>query len=363
MPFDFISNLLKARKNEKRPAPAAEAPTPEAPAAEPAAAQLGAITESQIGALLQKPDRPAATLRVVMDETAYRLIAKGDEPHLSFGEMVQQLREELTTDESPFMDFDAALIAAIEQLENICNSVEQEAEAVRQTTRTMLAEIFEGRKAGTPATRREAFQLKGYYLQAQLIAQQGQLLESKATIARYSRQLARLQSNAALDPTGMQVSQIKWILEHARQMQELLYGNISTLQSSIIATQSAVHQAEAAIISPKDALQSTVETMNRQNQVYQEYLRELSDASELLKVMSNSTMEIAAQERATMQALAQSQRQMDMERALRRKQEPGAAHTPGEKIVPAPVENPAVSCVEEDEAPVQDALPMNFLDF
>lgn len=364
MPFDFISNFFKGKKNDqKAEAPAAvEAAEPvrEEPAEQ---ANLGYITASQIEKELAKLNRPEQTLRQVMDEMSSRLIARGTDPHLTMGELLQRLREEMTSDESPFMDFDTALISAVEQMEHFCDA--PNADQARASAAKMIELIFEGRKNGTPSTQREVFQLKGFYLKAQLISQQGQLMESQATIDRYRRQLARFEANAALDPTGMQTSQIKLILEHSEQMKNQLLGNISALQTSIIGAESQMNQAELQSIDPKAALQSTVEMINEQRQVYLGYLRQLSDANEVLKLINEGAMEIKVQERVTMQRLHETQRQIEMDQVLRQKKEAYAAYDPAKKTsaaVPAAAENtPAASVVEPEE--VTEEAPMNFLDF
>lgn len=365
MPFDFISNFFKGKKNDKKAEEAPVAAEAAEPAKEEAAPdlQLGYITASQINEQLAKLNRPEQTLRQVMDEMSFRLISRGTDPHLTIGEQLQRLREEMTSDESPFMDFDTALISAVEQMEHFCDA--PNAELARNSAAKMIDLIFEGRKGGTPSTQREVFQLKGYYLKAQLISQQGQLLESQATIDRYRKQLARFEANSALDPTGMQTSQIKLILEHSEQMKSQLLGNISALQTSIIGAESQMNQAELQSIDPKAALESTVEMINKQRQVYLGYLRQLSDANEVLKLINEGAMEIKVQERVTMQRLHETQRQIEMDQVLRQKREAYAAYDPAKKTSPvaaAPVENkPAPSVVEAEE--VAPEAPMNFLDF
>lgn len=356
MPFDFLSNLFKGKKTEPQaaaPAPAAEPPKP---------ASLGDITGGQIDEMFKTLDLPSRSLDDVLIDMSNRLITRGTEPHLNIGWQLQNLRESLDLYASPFMDFDTALISAVEQLEHYCD---YGGTAACDTAMKMLHEIFAGRANSNPTVRREVFQLKGHYLNAQLLSMQGQLFQSQATIRNYKAQLAKYEANKALDPTGMQASQIKLVLEHSEKMQNLLINNIGTLKNSIISNKAAIEDAPLVSIDPKAALQSTVEMINEQRQVYLAYLRQLSDANLTLKMISEGATEIAVQERVTMQTLRETQMQIEMEQTLRQKRAAYEAYMPGKNPVVAaqPVEIPAVPNVVEIEENKQEPAPINFLDF
>lgn len=346
-----LLDFLKSKKNKGKAEEAArsEAPT-EVPAEEkkPAPISLGALTGSMIADELQilDGDRP---LSVVLDDTASRLIATGTELNMHIGFKLQEFRGGIVSDEMPFLDYDTALIAAIEQLENYCKyRPEKTASAI-----SLLEPAFQARSMPTPVTKREVLTLKGHYLNAQLVSVQGQIYSSQAAIDSYQKLLAQYEANKALDPQGQRAMFIKQQLEHTEKMQRVLLDNIGTLQASIKTNVIEIETAPLEAINPKQYLSSVIEMITEQRETYKNFLRNCSDFQKMLEEMNQGQMEITALERAMELEVKNSMYKLEMDRRMRAKRAAIDSYDPAKKATPvtaAPV-NAAQPNVVENEAP------------
>lgn len=340
MPINFLSSLFKGKKDKPN---ASAAPAPEAAPAPSTAsdpASLQEIGEAQVRTILQS--LPEITLPRIMDDMSNRLIAHGCDPYLKVGMHLQDLRDELHSEDSPFMDFDAALITAVDQLEHICEHAE---EAFRNGVIGMLDSIFACRRRGAPTARREVYEMKECFLKAQLITQKGQLFQSEASIRKYRQLLLRYQNN----PASVQGTQIRLFLEHSEKMERVFRSNIDTLINAIADAEQQKEISPMESIDPSSILTSTREIMNEQQQVFEQYLRQMSSTSEILKEMSSETTKLAALEKATMQKIEMDQQQISMEIQLRRNNDFLAkVSAPTPVAEPAPISSEPATIAEEE---------------
>lgn len=356
--FNKIGNLFKGSKPAAEPA-AQPAPEPEKKPT------LATLSNSQIDAELSKLDQPELSLRDMLDTVSARLIAVAREPQVSTGQHLQSLRRQLTSEASPFMDYDDALAAAVEQLEHYCTHADV---GTRNKVLGWLDEAFAARQSVTPTAKRDVLVLKRHYLQMQLTAQQGQLLNSSSRIAEYQTLLNQYEGNPALDPMGTHRSYIKQMLEHIQKMEKALMSNIGTLKNGIQATIDEIATAPMTNINPAEVLASVIDSINMDRESYKSYLRGLSDYQKMIEMINNGANEITVLEYATEQQIRESQFRVEAETRMRQKREALRNYTPAAPVeftapvVAEPVINtPAPSVAEAEAVEVPAAKPNIFI--
>lgn len=359
--FNKLGNMLKGKKPEAEATPAAQAPAAE-PETKPS---LATITGSEITAALNTANVTGQSLRDTLDTISARLIAAAREPEVSTGQVLQQLRRQLAVDAEPFMDYDDALTAAVEQLEHYCTHADVE---TRNKIMGWLSEAFAARTNVTPTSKRDVLVLKRHYQRAQLIAQQGQLLNSSSRIAEYQALLNQYEGNPALDPMGTHRSYIKQMLEHIQKMEKSLMSNIGTLKEGIQITTDEINTAPMTAINPAEVLASVVEIINADREAYKSYLRGLSSYQKMIEMINNGANEITVLEYATEQQIRESQLRIEAETVMRQKREALARAMAASPVAPvAPVvaepviNTPAPSVVEVEPAEVPAAKPNIFI--
>jgi len=356
--FDKLGNLLKGGKPKAEPAPAPQ------PAAKPEKAKsLGKITLDEIDNELKELNKPALSLREMLDTVSARMISVGREPYVSTGQQLQLYRRGLTTAESPFLDYDEALADAVDQLEHYC-ALENDAARVKAVDSALnwLTNAFNARSAGTPANHREVLELKCHYLRMQLITQQGQLFNSQKRLQKYRNLKERYERNPSLDPNGLHLAFVKKMIEETEQREKVLKDNIGNLQDASVATETEIGSAPLVSINPSEILSSVVRSMAEDNIAYQLYLRQMSDFIGLLKQLDDGLQEIKAQELATEKYVQAELYKLELNRQMRDRMaslmKPVApSPAPIAEETAAPVENapaPSVEKVEEPaEAPIE----------
>ncbi|MGN0794517.1 MAG: hypothetical protein ACI4MG_08625 [Aristaeellaceae bacterium] len=346
-----LLDILKGKKNKAK---AEEAAAPEVPAEEkkPDPISLGGLTDSQIENELKILDSDRS-LSTVLDDTASRLIATKIELNMHTGYTLQDFRSGIVSDEMPFLDYDTALIAAVEQLENYCKyRPDMAAKAI-----DLLKPAFQARSMPTPVTKREVLTLKGHYLNAQLVSVQGQLYSSQAAIDSYQKLLAQYEANKALDPEGQRAMFIKQQLEHTEKMKRVLFDNIGTLQATIETNVIEIETAPLEAINPKKYLSSVIEMITEQRETYKNFLRNCSDFQKMLEEMNQGQIEITALERAMELEVRNSMYRLERDRIMRAKRAAIDSYDPAKKATPVPAEpvNAPQPNVVENEAPAAQA--------
>lgn len=342
-----LLDILKGKKNKAK---AEEAAAPEVPAEEkkPDPISLGGLTGSQIENELKILDSDRS-LSTVLDDTARRLIATGTELNMNIGFKLQEFRGGIVSDEMPFLDYDTALIAAVEQLENYCKyRPEKTASAI-----SLLEPAFQARSMPTPTTEREVLILQGHYLKAQLVSIQGQIYSSQATIDNYKRLLAQYEANKALDPHGQLSMLVQQQIESINQRLASLLSYIGTLNGSITQNEANIHNAGHETINPNVYLKSIIERINKQREDYKVQLRNISDFQKALEILNSGAMEITALELATKLEVQASMHRLEADRIMRAKRAAINSYDPAKKSTPVTAEpvNAAQPNVVENEVP------------